>query len=317
MSETTRNVKGAVVLATQQGLGIQAKSFFDHGVFTEVYVQPHPRYENHYEWYPNRCKTYDELLDKCDTIFFIETPFDFNYVKRAHEKGKRTIMIAMYECTRYPFPYIYDTIVGGSVLEAETYKDYPVKVITVPVDDRIKWRLRERAITFVHNAGHGGLGGRNGTYNLLEAMKYVKSPIKLIVRSQVPLKEVADPRIEYRYGDLPYESLFSEGDVFIYPDKFGGSCLPLQEAFASGMCVMASDRHPTNTWLPKEPLIPIEGYKKERIAIEFDSAIVNPQKIAETIDKFYNTDITKFSLMGKEWGEKNNWASLKKMYEEI
>ena len=78
---------------------------------------------------------------------------------------------------------------------------------------------------------------------------------------------------------------------------------------------MSTNRYPFNTWLPNELLIPVKGYKKETIAVEFDSAIIDPKDIAETIDRWYNKDITKYSLMGKEWGEKNNWSNLKKEYE--
>ncbi len=309
---------GAVVFATEQGLGRQAKSFYDHGVFTEVLVWDHSSYVNHTEWYPNRVKTFNELLDKCDRIMFFELPHDWKHIVKARERGVKTVFFAMYECTRYPFPYFPDVIAGGSVLEKETYKDLDVKVINVPAPEEIKWKLRTKAEVFVHNAGHGGLGGRNGTMELLEAMKYVESPIKLIVRSQVDIKRKNDdPRIEYRTGDFPYETLFEEGDIFVYPDKFGGSCLPLQEAHSAGMCVMASNRHPTNTWLPKEPLIPIKGYKKERISIEFDSAIVDPRDIAQTIDGWYGKDITQFSLAGKKWAEDNSWEKLKPLYEAL
>jgi hypothetical protein len=308
-------MKGAIVFATEQGLGRQAKQFHDHGIFDVALIWPHSHYKNHPEWYPNQVRTFDELLDKCDTIIFFETPFDWSYVLRAHERGVKTIMFAMYECTQ--MIYVPNVIVGGSILEAETWPHLPVQVITVPVPDELKWRQRTRARVFVHNAGHGGLMGRNGTRELLEAMQYVKSPIKLIIRTQIINFESNDPRVEIRRGDFPYETLFDEGDVFIYPDKFGGSCLPLQESHASGMMVMASDRHPSNTWLPKEPLIPIVGYKPERIWKDFASAIVDPKAIATAIDVWYNKDITKFSLAGKKWGEENSWKKLKPKYEAL
>lgn len=193
-----------------------------------------------------------------------------------------------------------------------------IKRINIPVDTKIhQWKLRQNARVFVHNCGHGGIGGRNGTKQLIEAMKYVKSPIKLIIRTQIVGFECSDSRVEIRIGDFHYETLFDEGDVFIYPDKFGGSCLPLQEAFASGMLVMASNRYPSNMWLPKEPLIPIKGYKREKIAVEFDSAIVDPHDIALCIDRWYNKNITEYSLAGKKWAEENSWEKLKPIYEKI
>lgn len=311
-------MKGAVVLATEQGLGRQAKQFYEHGVFDIALLRMHSVYTNHTEWYPNQVNSFEELLDKCDTIFFLETPFDWSYIVKARDRGVKTVMFAMYECTPNPMHYWPDVICGGSIMEKEEY-DQPVTVINVPVPDEIVWKERKRAKIFVHNAGHGGLGGRNGTKELIEAIPMVQSEAKFIIRSQFPVKiPYDDPRIEVRVGDFPYESLFSEGDVFIYPDKFGGSCLPLQEAHASGMMVMASNRHPSNTWLPTEPLIPIQGYKTERIVSHpFQSAIVSPSDIAKTIDEWFDKDITEYSIRGKKWGEENSWKALGPIYENL
>lgn len=194
-----------------------------------------------------------------------------------------------------------------------------IKQINIPVDTKIhKWRLRTKACVFIMNAGHGGIGGRNGLKELILSIRFIKSPIKLIIRSQNPIiDKYEDPRVEYVVGDLSYEDLFTVGDVFVYPDKFGGSCLPLQEAFASGMLVMATNRYPSNKWLPNEPLIPIKGYKRERISVEFDSAIVDPKDIAKCIDDWYDKDITEYSLAGKKWAKDNSWDNLKKQYEAI
>lgn len=314
-TNSNSKIKGIVCVATEQGLGRQAKSFYDNGLITEVYCHHHLSYDNHYDWYPNRSKTYDELLEKCDEIWFLETPYDWSFILKAREKGVRTVLFLMYECSA--LNYIPDVLVGGSVMEQIHFGD-DVKVIPVPAPKEIKWRLRERARVFVHNAGHGGIGGRNGTKELLDAMSYVKSPIKLIIRSQFNNFKSNDPRVEIRVGDFPYDTLFDEGDVFIYPDKWGGSCLPLQEAHSAGMLVMATNRLPTNRWLPIEPLIPIQRYKREKIAVkEFDSAVINPQDIAKTIDAWYNNDITEYSLAGKKWAKDNSWEKLKPLYEAI
>lgn len=298
---------GSIVLATSQGLGYLAKSFYDNGIINKVYVKPHTSRENHYDWYPDRVSEIDELLD-CDVLIFFETPFDWKIIPRARDKGIKTVLMVMYECTTYPLPYQPDLILCPSKLDLEYYKEG--REVVVPVD--IEWKLREKALVFVHNAGNGGLGGRNGTKELLEAMQYVKSPIKLIVRTQVPIREYEDPRIEYKVGT--FDNIWSEGDVFIFPEKFNGLSLPLQEAFASGMAVMCGDRFPMNTWLPKEMLIPVSGYKKERIAVEFDSAIIRPEDIAQKIDEVYNKDITHLSLLGKQFNEKNSWKNLKEEY---
>lgn len=301
---------GSIVLATKQGLGFLAKDFFDNGVIDKVYVHNHTTRENHYEWYPNRVKTPDDLLD-CDTLIFFETPFDFDLMKKAKTKGIKIVFMPMYECSNPSIVQMADLILNPSDLDQ---RYYPSGVrVTVPVN--VTWKLRQKALTFVHNAGNGGLGGRNGTKELVEAFRHVKSPVKLIVRSQVPIQQINDERIEYRVGT--FDNIWDEGDVFIFPEKFNGLSLPLQEAFASGMAVMCGDRFPMNTWLPKELLIPVREYRKESVAVTFDSAVIHPIDIAKKIDEVYNKDITEYSLLGKEFNNNNSWKIWKEKYIEL
>ena len=309
---------GAIVLATNQGLGVLAKDFFDNGVIDKVLIKHHSSRENHHEWYGKKGKwlqpeNYEWFFNGLDSVIYFEDPFEWKLLLKAREKGVKNILCPMYECTRYPFPYEPDLLLCPSLIEMDLYKGKNTVFSQIPVNE--KWKLREKAKVFVHNAGNGGLGGRNGTKELIEAMKYVKSPIKLIIRSQSLDLKCDDPRVEIRKGQFEHKDLYNEGDIFIFPEKFNGLSLPIQEAYASGMPIMSTNRYPFNTWLPNELLIPVKGYKKETIAVEFDSAIIDPKDIAETIDRWYNKDITKYSLMGKEWGEKNNWSNLKKEYE--
>jgi hypothetical protein len=301
---------GSIVLATDQGLGYLAKDFFDNGIIDKVLIHEHSSRPAHREWYPGPAivPSREVLLEECDTLLFFEEVFDWKIIPQAREKGIKTILMVMYECTRNPLPYVPDLILSPSELDLLYYPESTL--VTVPVTP--KWRLREKAEVFVHNAGNGGIGGRNGTREILQAMQYVKSPIKLIIRSQVPMSPHPDPRVEIRVGT--FDDIWSEGDVFLFPEKFNGLSLPLQEAYASGMLVMAGNRHPMHLWLPNEPLIPVSGFRKERIAVEFDSAIYDPEEIAKTIDLWYNVSITSFSLSGKAWGEANSWPALKDSY---
>lgn len=310
---------GTIAFDCSSGLGIQTKSFIDHGIIDKILVRPHSTYPSE-GWYEKIASIHeDELLDACDKLIFIETPFNWNIIPRARARGIKTILLAMYECTQYPFPYYPDVLVGCSAMEPEHYKNLGCSIpcihINAPVD--MKWKLRTKAKVFIHNSGHGGLGGRNGTKELLEAMQYVKSPIKLLVRTQNGSLRSDDPRVEIIHGSIPYEDLWTTGDVLVFPEKFGGSFLPMQEAFASGLAVMASDRFPTNSWLPKELLIPVKGYTKERIGSEFDCAILDPKLIAQKIDEVYGTDISKYSKMGKAWATENSWEKLKPKYEAL
>lgn len=231
-------------------------------------------------------------LSKCDVVLFFETPFDWQLIPRLREAGVRTVLMPMIECMPDPLPTIPDLLLCPSWLDLQwadqyrkgksvtcdkcgiTYawaslgyskircpncwdndtetKLYQQGVTFLPVPVNVPWRQRTRCEVFIHNAGNGGLRGRNGTRQIIDAMLYIKSPIKLILRSQEGTWMTNDNRVELRIGHQSQETLWDDGDCFLFPEKFNGLSLPLQEARAAGMLVMATDRFPMNTWLPQQ-----------------------------------------------------------------
>ncbi|MFA5056480.1 MAG: hypothetical protein WC485_00065 [Opitutaceae bacterium] len=316
---------GAISYATQSGLGILAKSFYDHGIVNRILLIRHPHYQNHPEWYPSEnrftVETHRDFLHGLDVLFLLENAFDWNIVRAARRQGIRIAMMPMYEWTPMPLPVPADVYLCPSMLDLQYYKDLPSLFVPVPVD--VPWKQRTVAKQFIHNAGHGGTNYRNGTPELLEAMRYVQSPIHLTVRGQPDERQILrlfdkyrgnrDKRITFVLDNVPADKLY-DGDVFVFPEKFNGLSLPLQEAYASGMLVMASKRFPMTEWLPAEPLIPITGVEKTKIAVTVDRAVLDPRIIARTIDEWYERDITAYSQRGRAWAESMSWDALKPLY---
>lgn len=322
---------GTICYATEQGLGLLARDFINNGVVTDILIVHHSSHKTHEEWYNGATviradqwtkerRTVCQFIEKQNAMLFFETPFYWNGLDHCRQVGVRSVLMPMYECMPVHLPSQPDIIISPSLLDQRYYPRS--EFIPVPVD--VPWRQREEARVFVHNAGHGGLRRRNGTGLLLDALKHVTSPIKLILRSQVRLQwGVDDPRVEVRIGSPAFEELWrdgGEGDVFVFPEKFNGLSLPLQEARAAGMLVIAGDRFPINTWLPKEPLIPVQRYDPERVSgrcHEFDSAVYDPRAIAAKIDEWYGHDIAEYSAQGRAWAEQMSWDVLRERYLEV
>lgn len=324
---------GTICYATDSGLGILARSFHAHGVVTDVMVIRHGRHPTNGSWYPNAPQITDlrnpkqrqamrEFCTSLDVLLAFETPFDWTLFDHCREKGVKTALMVMYECEQVSLPATPDLILCPSMLD----KQYYPQGVFLPVPVEVEWKQRTRAEVFVHNSGHGGLKGRNGTEELLQSIRHVKSPAQFLIRGQKAgpmLSLVADrellrdKRIRVACETLPYEQLWAEGDVFVFPEKFNGLSLPLQEARAAGMLVMCGDRFPMNTWLPNAPLIPVSGYRKNKIGPPyntFDEALFDPKAIAATIDAWYGRDITAYSESGREWASLNSWNALKPRY---
>ncbi len=323
---------GSLVYATDQGLGILAKSFWDAGVVNTVRVVRHGRHPTHEDWYPGErtigsLTLASDLLDwlkTLDVFLAFETPFIWPLFDKCREYGVKSVLMPMHECLHNAVKrHKPDVWLCPSHLDIQVAMKYANAndVFYVPVPVGIKWRQRTRAEVFVHNAGHGGLKGRNGTAELLSAAALMRSKARIVIRTQeslsVPSRMQPD-NVEIRVGTVPYDQLWDEGDVFVFPEKFNGLSLPLQEARAAGMLVMGSNRFPMNTWLPTEPLIPVKSYNKGQRTYpqfhEFDEAVIDPRDIAATIDSWYGKDISEYSLQGKAWAESMSWQHLKPRY---
>ena len=318
-------ITGTIGYDVHSGLGHLVRSFYNVGLVQRVLVIPHPHYRRHLDWYAgaryteNDC---DRFLDGLDLLLLFENAFKWDIARQAKRRGVKIVLMPNYEYTPFPPPVTPDLVWCPSHLDWDYYHlEYPCKVMFCPVE--VKWRLRERARVFVHNAGHGQRGFAKGTPQLLEAMKYVKSPLRLIVRGQPDSDQVNqllskgsdDPRVEIINREVSDEELWEEGDVFVQPEQYNGMSLMLQEARAAGMLVMTTDRYPMNVWLPREPMIPVDHYEDDAIAVRFKRAVVTPQAIARTMDLWYDRDITDYSKSGRQWGLNCSWANLKRWFE--
>lgn len=322
---------GSLVFATDQGIGILAKSFYDAGVVTDVMVVRHGKRPERDDWYPgakritclNDDKQLRKIMDFCqsvDVMLLFETPFVWSLFDWCGFQGKKTALMVMYECMPKVLPSQPDLILCPSLLDLQYYPQG--KYLPVPVTQR--WYQRDRAEVFVHNAGHGGLKGRNGTRELMEALDYVKSPAKFIIRTQEDFGRHSivskSPNVVVYSGTLPYDSLYQEGDVFVFPELFNGLSLPLQEARAAGMLVMSTDRFPMNTWLPREPLIRVSGTCTSNVSPrcnDFEQSIIDPRDIAAKIDDWYGKDISAYSQEGREWAKTMSWEALRPKYVKV
>jgi len=322
---------GSLIYATEQGLGILARSLVSHGIITAPMVVRHGRHADHPEWYTGVQEIHDlrshaargqirRHLLSCSAVLFIETPFDWGLLPLLREARVPTALLTMHECTPRTLPALPDLFICPSDLDYSIFTgdgSSGVRTVRLDVPVGVPWRLRGRARTFVHNAGWGSFHDRNGTRALLEAIDLVRSPAHFLIRSQqdLPDRHVPMPAaatVEWRLGTALYETLWDEGDVFVFPERFNGLSLPLREARASGMLVMASDR-PNNHWLPTEPLIPVSGYTEVAIGSAYRTvqrATISPADVAVTIDAWYDRDISSYSSQGRGWAMANSWEAL-------
>jgi hypothetical protein len=357
------------------------KAFYDNGIVTDPIIMRHKSGGTpNLHWYPEGTPVVSSLNEirtalrrvsnHLDAVLFFETPFDWDSIEVCRRWSIKTVLCTMYEWTPRVWPQKPDYILAPSKLDYDYFLDEfgSDRCIFIPVPVETKhWRRRTTAMRFLHNAGNIGHREHKGTRELLKAIPLVKNPdFKITIRAQamtafqrmaaeVPEFKI-DNRVSITPGEIPYENLWDDADVYIAPEKLNGLSLPLQEAFAAGLLVMTTDRYPMNTWLPngrhtsklrafgmpefmpggsceipdgatltigdpsKNPLIPVDHYERACIGPqyrEFEEAIVTPEAIAQTIDAWCGRDITDFSDNSAAWATLHSWERLKPRYEEF
>ncbi len=321
---------GLIARADNSGLGTLSRQFYKH--LKDYIAKVMIVWNGVYEYYPERfpeeisyvCKRgvpdleeIDNFLKDINLVLTFETPYNWNLFSKAKERGIKTVLMPNYEWLPKDLPVKPDLFLCPSKLDYDEAPE-PKVYLPVPIDrEELPFKLRKKARVFLFNNGHGGYLNRNSLHEFLEAISLVKQPVQFIIHSQVYFDVVNDSRVEVILGDVPYEKLYERGDMFVFPHKFDGLSLPIQEAMSVGMPVISTDIYPHNTYLPKELLFEPEAITEYYIKRPIKAAIISPVKLAQKIEEFALQDISHLSKKMDELAEKWSWKNLKTKYLEV
>lgn len=333
---------GLIARADNRGLGLQTYEFAHHMrpdrtlVIDPGELSP---FDQHFDRFPGaRVEPWDggrisdEAIDwflgGCDVYYTAETPYDMRLFTEGRERGVRSVLHANPEFWRYNGPGGDDLPRPDVVWCPTTWREETIRlphtVVPAPVDrERLPFRLREQADTFLHIAGHRAANDRAGTQLVLAATRHVRTRCRLIVYSQDQIHIPASSRmkIEARIGDVPdYWDMYSEGDVFISPRRYGGLSLPIQEAMSCGMPVISIDVEPQRRWLPKETLVnrvPHRRFNTQGGLV--DCATASIAEIAKLIDDLAQSPdlVRKCSLASDAYASSISWQTWEPRYREL
>lgn len=325
---------GVLAYSTHTGLGYQTRDYVKHlkpAKVLEIDLSPLNGKQQH-NWYPNAQRVVGypkdhelrEFLTGLDVVLMAETPLNYNLYSIAREMGVRTVNVINWEFfdhivhPDYPLP---DVIVMPSVWhwdEAKAFADahgIEIHQIHHPVDrDDFPFRQRHTAKP-LHIAGNPAAEDRNGTWDFLAACH------DGIVTTQS--EELARHlRMRYRHCNVytnihDANQLYNLGDVMVLPRRYGGNCLPLNEALSTGMPVVMPDISPNSHLLPPEWLVParIRGSFTPRTKIDIFE--VDVDALRAKIEWFKTADMAVESKKADAIAESISWNALKDRYLEI
>lgn len=318
---------GTYVYRTNGGLGYQAKSYVKHlnikktlcvdlsslnGIPLNDWFLDSPKTE---KGYPNQ----DEIinfLDGLDVVLLAETPLNYELYTLARQRGIKTITVINPEFydhiihRDWPMP---DLIILPSVWKEDEIRTHAesrgTKVIQLhhPVD-RTDFPFIQRTIgNSIHMAGKPAIHDRNGTFDYLQAC-----PNGTVSTQNSDLAWRI--RREYRHSKVHTDiatpqQVYSMGDILVLPRRYGGNCLPLNEALSSGMPVIMPDISPNNYLLPKEWLVPATITDSFEPRTKVDIYSVDIKALTERIE-WVKENIRSESQKANEIADTISWTAL-------
>jgi len=222
----------------------------------------------------------ERFCDGLSSIYTAETGYSHHLWEISRRFNVRTVLHANYE-----FLDRHDTPTVWAAPSTWHLDDFPAGAVHLPVPvetDRLTVESKPAtAKRFLHVVGRPAIHDRNGTIDFLQSLQFVTTPIEVTVTCQVPgyVGKIMNDhmiRIPNRHtfrvetSDVAhYWDLYIGQHAMILPRRFGGLCLPAQEAVGAGLPVIMPNISP-NDWLPDEWLVPAhkagEFRAKQRIA---------------------------------------------------
>lgn len=308
---------GLIAFANDGGLGAQTRRLarmlkpervmiIDSSGFSPNRVQ-------HFDWYkdypsfvtrgfPNN-EQVKKFLEGLTHAFCAENPYNFGLYHFAKDYGVKVYCQVNYEfCENLAQPWLptptkFLMPSYWKLKEMErTFGADSVVYLPPPVPQEEFEEVREHNLKktggrkFLHIIGTAVDHDRNGTVDLLKAVQKTKGDFELVIRSQHPIPMdlfLDDPRVKYDIGNLEKNwQLYWGFDALLLPRRWGGLCLPMNEALACGIPVLMTNITPNKEILPKKWLSPVTEEEKFMTRAPIDTYSVKPLSYAKLIDKF-------------------------------
>jgi glycosyltransferase involved in cell wall biosynthesis len=198
--------------------------------------------------------------------------------------------------------------------------------LPIPVDtDRIDFRERREANTFISIYGHGGPFNRRSLPEIFLAWSEMQDAPDLTIKAQVRPSEcdryLAPPCVKLEVDNVPEpEDLYLTGDVAIQPSRYEGTGTCLLEAMAAGLPVVTVKGPPMNEIAPELSVEVEEIATIELAGKEIASYTPSVLKLRELVEDLRSTpDVVRtLSHLGRERvNQRYSWNVLRPRWLEL
>jgi len=176
-----------------------------------------------------------------------------------------------------------------------------------------------RRLYHVHSSA---MCDRNGTELVLAAAQLMRRRCELIIRGGDARRETVG-RVDVTWlGHQPglYHEAWPDVDALILPRRYGGLCLPMQEAAAIGLPIVSLDLEPQSRWLDPAAMIRAKPTQLARMrGGKFPVHSGKPAELAAVLDRLV-TDAgfaANLAERSRAWAADIDWKVMAPKYESL
>lgn len=240
------------------------------------------------------------VLAECDVVYTAETYYDERLPMRV-----KTVLHVNPEffrsqpATRYWYPtsWLASTLPPGELVPTPV-KDRDI-VIAPPGGSRL-----------LHVAGHHALGDRNGTAVMTGLIQRNKHQFRLASQDGLRIHPRVLQKTEIVGATEDRWAMYDGCAILVYPRRYGGQSLVVNEAMARGLAVLMGDCPPNlATW----PIVPIPvrpGGQVRTPGGTLNMSMVLTQPLEDTITVLLNDEelLLKYQTESLLWAQDNSWS---------
>jgi len=174
-----------------------------------------------------------------------------------------------------------------------------------------------RTICHVHS---DAMWDRNGTGDLLDALQYLhESTLVTILGGKAGYEEIGKATVIW-LGPIQdsYKIAWKQmRGIFVLPRRFGGLCLPIQEAAARSRPIITTNVGPQNKW-QGAALVPASVRSIETMpGGRFEVYQCSPRGLAHEIERVLTIHGPLLAKRASEWASERSWEALGPLWTSI
>lgn len=306
---------GLVVFCNDSGLGAQTRRLcymLKPDVLLAIDSTPFSKNKSqHFEWYDNftgyrvsgfpKNNEIKTFLKDLTHVVVCENPLNFYLLDEAKRMGVKVYIQSNYEFCDHldkeltlPHKFLMPSHWKVAEMKAK-FGDDKVMYLPPPIDSGEFSRARNvnmgrsgQRPRLLHIVGTLAAHDRNGTLDLIEALKLTNYDFELTIRSQHDLPgeyKTDDYRVTYAIGNEDeVQDMYIDYDALVLPRRYGGLSLTCNEAMMAGLPVIMTDISPNNELLPKNWLVPAKTEESFFTRTNIDIYKTSPFALAKTIE---------------------------------